>query len=347
MKVLIVDDNLDNIGLIRDILSMKSYDLIEAPNGQKALDAVTATPPDLVLLDVNMPGMDGFEVCRRLKADETTQHIPVIMLTALADVDSRVKGLEVGADDYLPKPFSPKELLARVERSLRAKSTADELKTRQQNLQQTFKRYVAASVVEEMLRNPDQIKLGGKLRNITVLFADLEGFTSLSESTPPERLLQLLNVYHAFIVKIVIMYGGTIDKFIGDGVMVLYNTPAEQEDHIARAVKSALHIQDELHWFHEKLQEHERLTINFGIHTGMAIVGNVGTDDLMDFTAVGDTVNVAARLQQTAHSGQILVSETTYRSVEDFVFGRSRGELRVRGRKEMVVAYQVSNTYFE
>lgn len=347
MKILIVDDNPDNVRLVRDILSMRQYDLLAAANGQQALALAHTETPDLVLLDVNMPGMDGFEVCRQLKTDAKTAHIPVIMLTAMADVESRVTGLDAGADDYLPRPFSPKELLARVQRSLRSKSSADEMRLQQESLATTFKRYVAASVVEEMLRNPDQIKLGGKLRNITVLFADLEGFTSLSERTPPERLLQLLNVYHAFIVKIVTLYGGTVDKFIGDGVMVLYNTPIEQEDHTARAVKSALHIQDELHWFHEKLQADQRLTINFGIHTGMAIVGNVGTDELMDFTAVGDTVNVAARLQQTAHNGQILVSETVHQLVENFVFGRSRGQMRVRGRTETVTTYQISNTYFE
>lgn len=347
MKILIVDDNQDNIELVKDVLDMGGYEVFTATSGPPALTLAHDEHPDLILLDVNMPGMSGFEVCSRLKSDEQTAEIPVIMLTAQSDVDSRVKGLAVGAEDYLSKPFSPRELLARVERSLRAKVASDDLKDRQEQLRQTFSRFVAAPIVERLLEDPDQVRLGGKLQYITVLYADLEGFTSLSEQTEPEALLQLLNSYHELLVRIVLQYGGTIDKFIGDCVMALFNTPVEQGDHIARAVKSALHIQDETYWFHQKLPPEHRMTINFGIHSGNAVVGNVGTVELMDFTAVGDTVNVAARLQSMADGGQILVSETVYRSVDDFVFGRSRGEIKVKGRSEPVHVYQVSNTLFE
>jgi adenylate cyclase len=149
------------------------------------------------------------------------------------------------------------------------------------------------------------------------------------------------------MVDIVLKYGGTIDKFLGDGLMALYNTPIEQPDHISRAVKTALHIQDELHWFSQDILEEHRTTVNFGIHTGMAIVGNVGSEDLMDFTAVGDTVNIAARLQGIADDGEILVSTEVYEATQDFVFGRSRGEITVKGRREAVEAYQISNTYFD
>jgi len=347
LNVLVVDDNRENIELVKDILDVGGYQVISAKNGTEALSKVLDGSPDLIILDVNMPGMDGFEVCKRLKSDELTNHIPIIMLTAQADVESRVEGLAAGADDYLTKPFSPRELVARVERSLRAKVVSDDLRIKQQQLRQTFSRFVAASVVEKLLENPDQVKLGGKLQPVTVLFADLEGFTTMSEHSDPEHLLLLLNSYHTFMSKIVMQYSGTIDKFLGDGLMALFNTPVLQDDHVARAVKTALHIQDEIYWFHQKFPGDQRLSINFGIHTGNAVVGNVGSENLMDFTAVGDTVNVAARLQGVADEGQILVSAAVYEATRDFIFGRSRGDLRVKGRREPIATYQISNTYFD
>ena len=347
MKILVVDDNRDNIDLVRDILEIEEYDVIDALTGQIALEVIPDELPDLILLDINMPGMNGFEVCEALKSDDRTNHIPIIMLTAQSDVDSRVQGLAVGADDYLAKPFSPRELVARVDRSLRSKAVSDDLRLKQQNLRDTFSRFVAEAVVNQLMQNPDAVKLGGKLQPVTVLFADLQGFTSLSERIEPEDLLQLLNSYHTFMVKVVLQYGGTIDKFLGDGLMALYNTPLEQYDHIARAVKTALHIQDELYWFTEQLPNELRLKINFGIHSGQAIVGNVGSENIMDFTAVGDTVNVAARLQGVAEDGQIIVTKLVYDATQDFVFGKSRGDIAVKGRSLPVTAFEISNTYFD
>jgi len=347
VRILVVDDNQDNIDLIQDILSTLEYDILSAMEGQSAIALAREHRPDLVVLDVNMPGMSGFEVVEHLKQDEVTQSIPVIMLTALSDIENRVHAMTLGAEDYLTKPFSPRELIARVQRRLQSKIQTDDLKAKQEQIRNTFERFVAAPIVQQMLQSPTDVKLGGKLQEITVLFADLEGFTSLSERTDPEQLLSVLNQYHSFIVKIIQRYKGTIDKFIGDCVMALYNTPVEQPDHMDNAVKSALHIQDELYWFHSKLDPEYRLKINFGIHTGVAVVGNVGTTELMDYTAVGDTVNVAARLQGLADNGQILISDAVYSQVEDIVFGRLRGPLPVKGRKNAVTVYEISNTYIE
>ena len=296
-KILVVDDNRDNIDLIKDILETLDYEILSAMEGLSALEIARSRHPDLVVLDVNMPGMSGFEVVEQMKNDESTQEIPVIMLTALSDVENRVHAMTLGAEDYLTKPFSPRELIARVQRRLQSKVQQDGLRAKQEEIRKTFERFVAAPIVQQMLQSPTDVKLGGKLQEITVMFADLEGFTSLSEQTDPEKLLSVLNQYHSLIVKIIQRYNGTIDKFIGDCVMALYNTPVEQDEHISNAVKTALNIQDEMHWFHSELEEQYRLKINFGIHTGVAVVGNVGTTELMDYTAVGDTVNVAARLQ--------------------------------------------------
>lgn len=347
MQILVVDDNLDNIDLIRDILDTLDYDILTALDGVSALKLAGEHHPDLLILDVNMPGMSGFEVVEQLKDDEDTQSIPVIMLTALSDVENRVYAMTLGAEDYLTKPFSPRELVARVQRRLQSKVQTDDLKAKQEQIRNTFERFVAAPIVQQMLQHPTDVKLGGKLQEITVLFADLEGFTSLSERTDPEMLLTVLNQYHSLVVKIIQRYNGTIDKFIGDCVMALYNTPVEQEDHISNAVKSALHIQDDLHLLHSRLDKEYQLKINFGIHTGVAVVGNVGTTELMDYTAVGDTVNISARLQGLAESGKILISEAVFEAVEDIAFGRLLGPVAVKGRQETVTVYEISNTFIE
>jgi len=347
VSILVVDDNKDNLELVNDILSAAGYPLIQAMTGPQAVQQAQDHHPDLILLDVNLPGMTGFDVCYTLKSQEATSSIPIIMLTAQTDVESRVRGLKSGADDYLAKPFSPRELLARVERTLKQKSVTEGLRQKQQSIRATFERFVSPSIVEALLKNPDLVKPGGNLQSITVMFADLQGFTSLSESLEPRTLINLLNTYHSFVVKIILQYSGTIDKLLGDGVMALYNTPLEQEDHISRAVKSALHIQDELYWLHQSMPIEHRMKINFGIHTGVAVVGNIGTENLMNFTAVGDTVNVAARLQSIADEGQILVSRVVYEATQDFIFGRSRGLLPVKGRREPVDAYEISNTLFD
>ncbi|GAB1420049.1 adenylate/guanylate cyclase domain-containing protein [Anaerolineales bacterium] len=344
MKILVVDDNPANIDLIKDILSFSGHQVLSSLDGADAIVMVGKHMPDLVISDINMPGMSGIEVCRRLKADPETNSIPIIMLTALSDIDSRVEALNLGADDYLTKPYSPRELLARVERTLRVKIESDGLRETREVIRSTFERFVSASIVRRLLENPESVQLGGKLQPVTVFFADLESFTALSETTPPEKLLTLLSAYHSFLVKIIQQYNGTVDKFMGDSVMALYNTPIEYPDHIRDAVKTALHIQDDLHWFHSKVEPEFRLKVNFGIHTGMAVVGNVGTVDLMDFTAVGDTVNVAARLQGVADNGQILVSQEVYHAVEDFVIGRSKGAIYVKGRREPVHTFEISNT---
>lgn len=347
MKIMVIDDNIDNIELVTDILRSSKYEVVTVQESTTAVDVALAELPDLILLDVNMPVLSGFDVIEQFKQHAQLRDVPVIMLTAMADIDSRVHGLALGAEDYLTKPFSARELLARVQRSLKAKQTRDELHQTQDKIRLTFERFVAPSIVQNLLNDPNRLQLGGHLQEVTVLFADLEGFTSLSENVEPDVLLQVLNVYHEFIVAIILRYGGTVDKFLGDGVMALYNTPIHQDDHIARAVKTALHIQDEIYWFHESLPPEYRLKVNFGIHSGVAVVGNVGTAQLMNFTAVGDTVNVASRLQSMATNGRILVSKVVYDATESFVIGLSRGALIVKGRKLPVETYQISNSPIE
>jgi class 3 adenylate cyclase len=338
---MVADDNPDSRQLIKDIVMAMGHDVIAAVDGPGALSMAQANMPDLLILDVNMPGMTGFDVCYTLKSDEKTNSIPILMLTALSDVEHRIHGLDQGADDYLGKPFNPRELMARVETRLRAKSESDDMRETQQMIRKTFERFVSPSVVEQLLRDPSLVKLGGKLQEVTVMFADMEGFTAMSEKIHPEILLSVLNQYHSLIVSMIQQHHGTVDKFIGDGVMVLFNTPLPQPKHVTYAVETALAVREALAEFHQHLEPIHRMGINFGIHTGMAVVGNVGTADIMDFTAVGDTVNVASRLQGLCNNSQILVSSQVYEQVKDQVIANPMGPTRVKNRTEAVMTYEI------
>jgi len=338
---LVVDDNASGRQLLVDIMHSIDLQVIEAANGFEALDQARARIPDLIILDVNMPGMSGFEVVEQLKSDPKTASIPVLMLTALATIDNRVQGLKLGADDYLTKPYNPRELIERVKTRLRLKTETDTLRQTQEIVRTTFSRFVSPSVVEQLLRDPTQVRLGGTLQEVTVMFADLEGFTRISEHTEPEKLLQVLNEYHTMIVGIIRDNGGTVDKFMGDGVMALYNTPLTFEDHALRAVRTALQIRDTLPAFRQNFEPLFRTPINFGINSGMAVVGNVGAPDMMNYTAVGDTVNIAARLQDLSSGGRILISEATYAQLGDDVPSTCIGLRTIKGRNESVMTYAV------
>ncbi len=339
-RILVAEDNPNARQLVHDILESIGYESILAIDGPSAVAAAQSQVPDLIILDVNMPGMSGFEVCKIIKADPKLAHIPVLMLTAQTDLESRVAGLGLGAEDYIAKPYSPRELAARVEARIRAKSETDVLRRTQEIIRQTFERFVAPSVVEKLLQDPSDIKLGGRLQEVTVLFSDLEGFTSVSEKTEPEQLLAILNRYHELVVSVIQREGGTIDKFIGDGVMALFNTPLAQEDHALRAVRAALNIRYEVAKFSEQFDELYRMKINFGIHTGMAVVGNVGTPQIMNFTAVGDTVNLASRLQALSNNQQILLSQATHDQLHNLIQSNLIGSKIVKGRSEPVMIYE-------
>lgn len=340
-RVLVVDDIYESRRLLADVVLALGAEVVEAANGPDALARAADSQPDLIVLDVSMPGMSGFEVLERLKRDPTTAVIPVLMLTALSDIEHRVTGLKLGADDYLTKPYNPRELMARIRARLRQKEATDDLREAQAMIRATFERYVAPAVVERLLADPAQVALGGRLQEVTVLFSDLEGFTRLSEQTAPEQLLAVLNAYHTMQVGVIRAWGGTVDKFVGDGLIALYNTPLAQADHGLLAVQTALAIQAGLTRFHADFAPEYRLKINFGVHTGMAVVGNVGAPDLMNFTAVGDTVNIAARLQDESNGGQILISSITAEQLGDRVRTVPMGPRQVKGRVGSIMTYEV------
>ncbi len=336
--ILAADDTQEETDILHDFLSALGYNVLVAHDGLETLTKVRLFHPDLLLLDIHMPGMDGFEVCRRLKADPLTADIPVLMVTGLRDLRDRVKGLGVGADDYIIKPFDFEELAARIAARLRAKQEADRLRLEQARTREVLQRYLAQPVVETILNGSD-LALGGTRREVTVLFVDLHGFTALAERTPPEKVLELLNAHLGTAAEAVLVYRGTLDKFMGDAMLTIFNAPHPQPDHARRAVRAAWLIRTRLQQLHKALPPEHRLVCGIGIHTGEAVVGNIGAPWLMNYTAVGDTVNIAKRLEEIAGDGEIVLSRETYVQVEELVEVRPLGLRRVRHRKELVEAF--------
>ena len=342
-RILVVDDNKQNLSVLEKALTAANYDILTAPNGPSALDIVGSTSLDLVLLDVMMPGMSGYEVCEKIRNNGATQLLPIVLLTSLSDVSDRIRGIEAGADEFLSKPFNREELLTRVKSLLRIKKLHDENEEKNNLLRTLFGRYVSEGVVAEIITDPRRyFKVGGEKREVTVLFGDLRGFTSLSERLDPQETVEIINVYLEHVVDAVFEFGGTLDKFRGDGVMAIFGAPIAHSDDPIRAVRCALRIQERLKEVAvPNLAPDSRLNVGIGINTGIVIAGTIGSERRMDYTVIGDEVNVAERFESHAGPGQILITKNTYEHLKGSVQARELGPIEIKGKSEPVVAYEV------
>ncbi|MBI1876792.1 MAG: response regulator [Chloroflexi bacterium] len=521
--ILIVDDNPAARETLQELLILSDYQLAFASNGFEALVKVEELAPDLILLDVMMPDMDGFEVCRRLKTEQRWRHIPIILVTALDSKEDLAQGLDAGADDFLSKPVNKLELRARVRSMLRLKSQYDVLEKHRRELETSlhlnkkfaqafaermetleilhdfglrlmdnldtdtvlhliaytalelipeaagcvihflaedepqllpvvftreddtkvvypslgleeiinqvietgqaihisdrvvepqrrlpelpemrallvtpllseqqplgtltvysaeadvfetgyqhvlsilanqaavaivkarslkerdlaqerekqairymFQRYVSPVVVDRLVEGRENLALGGRRQKISVMFADVRGFTNFSENLSPERVVEALNQHLALAVEAILAEEGTLDKFVGDAVMAFFNAPLPQPDHTLRAVRAAAAMQQAIAAYHMKLGlAAQPLNFGIGIHVGQAVVGNIGTAQQMNYTVIGDAVNLAKRLQENAEGGQIMLSQAAYTAVKDFITAEDLGLLAVKGR---------------
>ena len=352
-KILVVDDNKQNAELLEFHLA-DDYEVLKAYNGEEALQKVKADPPDLILLDVMMPGLDGYEVCQRLKEKEETKFIPVVMVTALKEKEERIKGLEAGADDFLTKPVDSSELLARVKSLLRIKHLHDELSEINQSLEQKvkeqveqiqnlsrLKQYFSPQLAESLIHDENIGKV--RRKNLTIFFIDIRDFTSLSEKMEPEELLNLLNGYFSEMTQIIFDHGGTVGKFMGDGIMGFFGDPEECPDHSQRAIKMALKMQERVKELNEKsfFWGDFPLSIGIGINTGYVTVGDVGPENHRDYTVIGRHVNLAARLESEAKPGQILISQRTYNLVKSTIEAEKMREIAMKGFESPVPVYKV------
>lgn len=332
--ILTVDDEPANLALLQKLLTRQGYDVVEAVDGPSALTAIAENSPDLVCLDVMMPGIDGIEVCQRLRRHPEQAGLPILLLTALDRPEDKARGLEAGANDFLSKPFDHIELSARVRSLLRTKALQD-------RLGDLLGRYVSASVAAEALRDPFAVSLGGDRRYVSTLFADVRGYTALAAEHPPEATLDLLNGYLTVVSDAVESHGGTVADLLGDGVFAFFGAPVMHSDDAERAVRAAIALQAAVMRLEIQLMPDVRLQAGVGITSGEVIAGNVGSERRMHYAVVGDPVNVAARLQVAAGPGQILIDEPTYDAVRDLVETQDLGSLRLSGRTAWVRAFNV------
>ena len=340
--ILVVDDTPENIDVLAGLLS-EEYSIRVAMNGEKALELAAQQPvPDLILLDVMMPGMDGYEVCRRLKADPATAGIPVIFATAKTEVDDETKGFETGAVDYLTKPISPPIVLARVKTHIALKQASERI----EGFSKKLSRYLSPQIYQSIFEGKQDASIGTSRKKLTIFFSDIVGFSSQTDSMEPEDLAFLLNSYLNRMAQTVLKHGGTLDKFIGDAVLVFFGDPESRgvkEDAVA-CVGMALEMKTVIEqlkgeWANAGISS--QFEIRMGITSGYCNVGNFGSDERMDYTIIGNQVNLASRLESNASAGEILISQETHTLVQDAFRCIPMTPINAKGFPEPVPVFQV------
>jgi adenylate cyclase len=361
-RILVVDDNEANLDIAKMRLESQGYEIVTAVDGEDALAKVREARPDLLLLDIMMPKLDGIAVTRRVKADASLPFMPIILVTAKADAKDVVAGLDAGGDDYLTKPFDHASLVARVRSMLRIKALHDtveaqraELKVLNSGLEDRvaaqvselervgrLRRFLAPQLVDMIVSSGDDRLFESHRREIVVLFCDLRGFTAFSETAEPEEVMAVLRDYHEALGPLIHKHEGTLMRFTGDGLMVFFNDPLPCPDPAARAVRLAAEMRAAVaalatEW---RKRGHE-IGFGVGIAQGFATLGRIGFKDHIDYTAMGTVTNLAARLCDAAKDGQILISQRVAAEVEKAAALESIGEVPLKGLTRPGVVHRV------
>ena len=368
-RILITDDQPMNVDILQSRLAVHGYEILTATDGEEALATARAQLPDLILLDIMMPKMDGMEVCRLLKEDGALPFMPIIMVTAKADSKDIVAGLEAGADEYLTKPVDQAALVARVQSMLRIKAlhdTVQEQATRleTQSLQLAewnrtleqrvsdqlaelerigrLKRFFSPQLAELIVSAGEDRLLESHRREVTVVFCDLRGFTAFAETTAPEEVMGVLREYHTSLGELIFRFEGTLERFAGDGLMVFFNDPVPCPDPAARAVRMAVAMRHRVGELTETWRKRgHQLDFGVGIAQGYATLGKIGFEGRFDYAAIGTVTNLAARLCGEAEGGQILISQRVCAAVEALVIAEPVGDLALKGFVKPVPAFSI------
>ncbi len=361
-RILVVDDNPMNVDILQSCLGFHGYEIITATDGEEALASARAQQPDLILLDVMMPKLDGLEVCRRLKADPSLPFMPIILVTARADSKDVVAGLEAGADEYLTKPVDQDALVARVRSMLRIKDlhdTGERLaaqlaewnKTLEQRVQEQvaqlerlgrLKRFFSPQLAELIVTGDTEDPLRSHRREVTVVFLDLRGFTAFAETSEPEEVMGVLREYHAEMGRLILAHEGTLERFTGDGMMIFFNDPVPVPNPAEQAIRMAVAMRDRVGDLIGRWRKRGYdLDLGVGIAQGYATIGAIGFEGRWDYGAIGTVTNLAARLCGEARPGQILISQRLLGALEDLVEVEPVGELTLKGFHRPVTTHNV------
>ena len=361
-KILVVDDTPRNVKFLVDLLGVKGYSVVTAASGAEALKQVSAEQPDLVLLDVVMPDITGYEVCRQIRANQATAILPVVMVTALDPAEERIKGLDAGADDFLTKPINQAELLARVRSLLRIKELYDTVQAQSAKLTEwnrdleqrvqdqvgqlerlgRLKRFFSPQLADLIVAGGTDDPLKTHRREVAVVFLDLRGFTQFAETADPEETMSVLREYHAAMGTLILEHEGTLERFTGDGIMIFFNDPLPVSNPAERALRMAVAMRERVNVLLQKWQKYGyELGCGWGVAQGYATIGAIGFEGRWDYGAIGTVTNLASRLCGEAKPGQILVSRRVSAMVEDLIEAELIGELTLKGFLKPVTTFNV------
>jgi class 3 adenylate cyclase len=361
-RILIADDNPDNLDIFRTRLAAHKYEIITATDGEAALAAAKEKQPDVILLDIMMPKMDGVEVCRHLRADPSLPFMPIIMVTAKTSSQDVVSSLEAGADEYLTKPVDHGALVARVSSMLRIKALTDTVQAQSAKLAEwnakleqrvneqlgelenlsRLKRFFSPQLAEAILTGGADNPLASHRREVTVVFLDLRNFTAFAETSEPEEVMRVLREFHTEMGKLILEHGGTLERFTGDGMMIFFNDPVVVPDPAARALHMAVAMRERVNEMSIVWGKHGYdLSLGIGIAQGYATIGAIGFEERLDYGAVGAVTNLAARLCGEAKGGQILTNRKTLSQFEQLVEAEPIGEVSLKGFAKPISVYSI------
>ena len=353
-RILVVDDQRANVEMLAGVLSARGYEVLTATDGESALQQVRGGSPDIVVSDILMPQVDGYELCRRLRSDPATTLLPVILVTSLDPLQERVRGIDAGADDFLSKPVNWEELFARVRSLLRIKRLQDEVKSWNAKLEERvseqvaqleqlgrLKRFFSRAVAEAIVAGGEEI-LAPHRREITAVFLDLRGFTAFTDRADPDEVLDLLRAYHDVLGRTVDDFGGTLEHFAGDGVMVFFNDPFPVDRPAERAVRMALALQEGFAPIAKAWEKLGHLVgLGIGLAQGEATLGVIGSQERWEYAAIGNVPNLAARLCGEARAGEVLLDAQAEREVAALADTEPVGPLSLRGFLQPVPAFRL------